>query len=58
MLGPGHALVGVPHAGAGVIGATCSLRDFERFFGNQKPFAVFLILNVISSPKVKRKRVA
>ena len=32
MLGPGHALVGVPHDGSGVIGATRSLRDFESFF--------------------------
>ena len=56
ILGPDHAQVGVPHAGSGVIGATRSLRDFESFFGNEKPFAVFLILNMLSIAQNSREK--
>ena len=38
MLGPGHALIGFPHAGSGVLGVIRSLRDFENFIQKSNTF--------------------
>ena len=38
MLGTGHALIGFPHAGSGVLGVIRSLRDFENFIRKSNTF--------------------